>query len=299
MEDDDAGFVVNFERSEPGSNEKWFRLFYSTKRLLRTALLSKVIHADGTYKLTIQGFPVIVVGVSDLSKHFHLSGMAICTNEAAADYKFLFESLKIGIGLISTEEPKPKESVADASRAITIGFEENFGRDETTRVNCFAHLMMNVDKRKYHSSDNKLQIKNDIRKLRFAYNESIFKIGSDLLLKKWSADEPEFTMNFKNVYVENNSLWYAGAVSQAPLTNNCLEGFNRSLKLHQTHYQRMNLSVFKDSMLQFVRQRSTEYVADRPAYQCSIAIKNDLLLAVGWLGILGFRKIDGHRNHSK
>lgn len=88
-------------------------------------------------------------------------------------------------------------------------------------------------------------------------------------------------MNFKNVYVENNNLWYAGAVSQAPLTNNCLEGFNRSLKLHQTHYQRMNLSVFKDSMLKYVRQRSKEYVADRPAYQCSIVINENLLLA-GW-----------------
>lgn len=280
-ENDDAGFVVNFERSEPGSNEKWFRLFYSTKRLLRTTLLSKVIHVDGTYKLTIQGFPILVVGTSDLSKHFHVSGMAICTNETAADYKFVLESLKIGISLISTEEYEAKIIVADASRAITIAFEEVFGVTDTTRVNCFAHLMMNVEKRKYHSFDNMQQIKNDIRKLRFAYNESIFKVGSDLFLKKWLADEPEFTVNFKNVYVENNNLWYAGCVFQAPLTNNCLEGFNRSLKLHQTHYKRMNLSVFKDSMLLFVHQRSKEYVADRPAYQCSIVIKDNLLLA-GW-----------------
>lgn len=280
-EDDDVGFVINFERSKPGSNEKMFRIFYSTKRLLRTALLSKVIHADGTYKLTIQGFPVLVVGTSDLSKHFHLSGMAICTNETAGDYKFLFESLKIGIALVSSEVFVPKVLVADAARAITIGFEENFGGNGITRVNCFAHLMMNADKRKYHSSDNKLQIKNDIRKLRFAYSESIFKVGSDLFLKKWSTDEPEFTVNFKNVYIENNGVWYAGAVYQAPLTNNALEGFNRSLKLHQTHYKRMNLSVFKDSMLQFVRQRSKEYVDDRLAYQCSIVIEDELLLA-GW-----------------
>lgn len=78
-ENENAAFLVNFERSEPNSDQKWFRLFYSTKRLLRIATQSKVIHVDGTYKLTIQGFPVLVVGVSDFAKHFHLSGMSICS----------------------------------------------------------------------------------------------------------------------------------------------------------------------------------------------------------------------------
>lgn len=69
-ENEDAAFLVNFERSEPNSDQKLIRLFYSMKQLLRTALQSKVVHVDGTYKLTIQGFPVRVVGVSDYAKHF-------------------------------------------------------------------------------------------------------------------------------------------------------------------------------------------------------------------------------------
>lgn len=243
-ENDDTTFVVNFERSEAEADEKWFRIFYSTKRLLRITAQSKRVHADGTYKMTIQGFPVLVVGVSDLAKHFHLSGLAICYGETANDYKVLFQSLEIGIGLICHQKFGPEYLIGDFSQAITIGFEDTFG-SLFTRVYCFAHLMMNVDKRKYRSSDNKANIKNDIRKLRFSYNKRIFDIGCNLFLEKWKTLEPEFEMNFRNVYVENNQNWYAGVLFQAPLTNNCLEAFNRSFKLHQTHYKRQNLSVFK------------------------------------------------------
>lgn len=294
-ENDDTTFVVNFERSEAEADEKWFCIFYSTKRLLRITAQSKRVHADGTYKMTIQGFPVLVVGVSDLAKHFHLSGLAICYGETANDYKVLFQSLEIGIGLICHQKFGPEYLIGDFSQAITIGSEDTFG-SLFTRVYCFAHLMMNVDKRKYRSSDNKANIKNDIRKLRFSYNKRIFDIGCNLFLEKWKTLEPEFEMNFRNVYVENNQNWYAGVLFQAPLTNNCLEAFNRSFKLHQTHYKRQNLSVFKDSMLTFIHQRSLEYVNHRTPYQESLVIDDELLL-LGWQYASSQKSIPSERNN--
>lgn len=293
-ENDDETFIVNFERSEPESDEKWFRILYSTKRLLRIATQSNRVHADGTYKLTIQGFPVLVVGVSDLDKHFHLSGLAICYGETTDDYRFLFESLKIGIGLVCNENFDPDYVIGDAAAAITGGFVATFGT-LFQRVYCFAHLMMNVDKRKYRSSENKQQIKNDIRKLKFSYNKRIFDIGCKLFLEKWKILEPEFVMYFQNVYVEHNQNWYAGSVFQAPLTNNCLEAFNRSFKVHQTHYKRQNLSVFKDSMLTFVHQRSLEYVNYRAPYQESLVIEDDLLL-LGWQYASSQKTIPSEKN---
>lgn len=62
---------------------------------------------------------------------------------------------------------------------------------------------------------------------------------------------------------------------------NCLEGFNRLFKLHHTHYKRQNLSVFKDSMLDFVHQRSAEYIQDRPFFVDSCVVNNELLFT-GW-----------------
>lgn len=140
-EDDDEGFVVHFNRSDPKGNDKWFRIYYSTKRLLGTAALSNVIHADGTYKLIVQGYPVLVVGASDYAKHFHLSGLAICSSESTADYEFLFRSLKMGVELVTSNAFNPKIIIADAAPAITNGFNNVFGADGTVRINCYAHLL--------------------------------------------------------------------------------------------------------------------------------------------------------------
>lgn len=98
----------------------------------------------------------------------------------AADYSFIFRSLKSGVALVSEVAYEPPIVVADASTAITIAHNEVFGEVGTIRVNCFAHLMMNVEKKKFQSAENKLQIKNDIRKLRFAYNKPIFELGCEL-----------------------------------------------------------------------------------------------------------------------
>jgi hypothetical protein len=73
------------------------RLFLSTKRLLKLAKRAKVFQADATYKLIWQGFPVLIVGTSDMDNKFHPLGMAVCSNEEATDFSFIFESLQIGI----------------------------------------------------------------------------------------------------------------------------------------------------------------------------------------------------------
>jgi hypothetical protein len=57
------------------------RFFVSTRRLLTTAPTSVNIHADATYKLFWQGFPILIDGTTDLDHHFHPFEMAVCTNE--------------------------------------------------------------------------------------------------------------------------------------------------------------------------------------------------------------------------
>ena len=99
----DTPFVVSYEviyDDEFGDDEDVnavvgpkFCFFISTKRLLTTASTSINIHADATYKLVWQGFPVLIVGTTDLDCHFHPFGMAVCANEETQDFKFVFQSL--------------------------------------------------------------------------------------------------------------------------------------------------------------------------------------------------------------
>jgi hypothetical protein len=67
----------------------------------------KKIHADATYKLLWQGFPVLIVGTTDLDRHFHSFGMAVCSNETTQDFRFVFRGLQEGVQKLNLEEINP------------------------------------------------------------------------------------------------------------------------------------------------------------------------------------------------
>ena len=58
------------------------------------------IVADATYKIIIEGFPVLTVGTTDKDRHFIPFGCVVSTGEAENDFKFLFDSLKEGLKMI-------------------------------------------------------------------------------------------------------------------------------------------------------------------------------------------------------
>jgi hypothetical protein len=72
-----------------------FLFFVSTKRLIRIASTSKKIHADATYKLVWQGFPVFIVGTTDLDRQFHSFGIAVCSNEKSKISHLFFVLFKM------------------------------------------------------------------------------------------------------------------------------------------------------------------------------------------------------------
>jgi hypothetical protein len=70
--DPDAFVVANvIEYNEP----TFFRFFVSSKTLLALARNVKHIHADATYKLVWQGFPVLVFGSTNRNRQFHCFGI--------------------------------------------------------------------------------------------------------------------------------------------------------------------------------------------------------------------------------
>lgn len=62
-------YVVNVNDNSP--EESKIRFVVSTKRLLRNAIGCHHVHADATYKLVWQGFPVLVLGTTDNDRKFH------------------------------------------------------------------------------------------------------------------------------------------------------------------------------------------------------------------------------------
>jgi hypothetical protein len=126
--------------------ERQFRLFFTTKRLIRIASIAILAHTDATYKLIWQGFPVLIVGTSDAYKRFHPIGLAVCTNERAADFQFLFEAVCFCLTDLGLPKPTSFDLVADAADAITNGFKAVFG-DNFNRIMCWFHVEEAVKKR--------------------------------------------------------------------------------------------------------------------------------------------------------
>lgn len=278
-ENEDDPFVVNFSCSPPRTpnEEKYFRIFVSTKRLLKHATESKILHADGTYKVVVQGFPILPVGISDQDKHFHLCGIAITSSESANDFEFLFDSLQHGVAKATNSDLKPEKLVADLAIPITNGFDRSFEIDYT-RIYCFAHVMMNVEKFNFNDIANKEPIKNDLRTLQLMSNKQWFDIGWKLFARKWKEDEPEFVDYFEKVYIKMNYNWYEGCADRTPKTNNCLETFNRLMKQQQTMHLRKPLNQFLPQALMIVRERSKAYILDKAPPTKQVTISDQLKL---------------------
>lgn len=218
------------------------------------------------------------MGISDADKHFHLSGLAITSGETTADYKFLFDSLQLGVKAVTNEDLKVDKLIADMAKAITEGFVQSFGSTQFTRIHCFAHVMTNVEKQKFNTSDNKEAIKADIRKLQLVHSKDLFELGWKFLAGKWKEKEAAFIDYFEKVYIADSCNWYEGVADKIPKTNNCLEVFHRLLKQQQLNYTRKPLDQFIPLALTIVRQRSTAYIQDKKPPTKTVTIDNGLKL---------------------
>lgn len=156
---------------QPGQVEnQWFRFFISTPRLLKMSAKAETLHADGTYKLIIQGYPVIIVGSSDMARKFHMIGMAVCMSETADDYEFIFNAVIHGVSRITGEEIRPKRLVTDAAHAIQNGFNRAFAGEDCQIIMCWFHVMFNIKNRRLQNEQDREVILNDIRKLQLSYS---------------------------------------------------------------------------------------------------------------------------------
>ncbi len=234
--------------------EESFRFFVTTRRLLSIATEASFIHADSTYKLIWNGFPVLICGTSDKNKVFHPFGLSVCTKEKEHDYQFMFECLQVG--LEATNQPTLKRDgsialIADAADAITNGFKAVFAKNaDFLRVMCWFHVRKAVENCLAMLAEKSLQDKilMDVKILQLATSPEQFNAASKLFLEKYS-DNPnpnikQFLEYFKKEWLLKHPGWYEGYLEGCPSTNNGLESINGTLKKESTFRTRVSLSVF-------------------------------------------------------
>jgi len=259
--DENKAFVVSYkilyegediEDDEDDVRERIFRLFLSSVRLLNIASVASHINADATYKLIWQGFPVLVIGTTDLNKAFHPFGLAICSNEQTKDFEFIFNAVQIGMEKINKNPLQPKALVSDAADAIKNGFRNVFG-NSYNQIMCWAHMKRKIENRisQVNDKDTAKEMLQDIEILQVCSSSSLFELGITLFMKKWKFDKKEknqsildFLQYFDDEWVKSNSGWYEGIQLYTPSTNNALESTNRTIKDDGTFRERHVLSRF-------------------------------------------------------
>lgn len=252
-------FVLSYEIF----SESEFRFVVTTKQLLKLAIGSQMIHADATYKLIWQGFPVFVVGKTDLHRAFHPFGIGVCTTETAKDFEFIFTAIKEGVSKIFSETFQPKYLISDAAKAIHNGGKKVFG-DDLFIIMCAFHMYKNVrEKLPSFIRDNlkQSQFLNDLQKLQLAKTDKAFDVAVGLFMDKWRAESAELTQYFRMEWVDQNRFWYEGFAKLMPSTNNALESFNRLIKDEQTLRERMDLGKFRMALYKMTKEWSIKYIS--------------------------------------
>lgn len=177
----DDAFVVDWSFNKEDLS---FAFVVSTKRFLKNTSGQSNLSADGTYKITWQGFPLIVVGTIDREKHFHVTAIVVTSNEREREYEFVFRTIKSGIERETKEIFMPRILLSDYAGAIRNGFFAVFGPSQN--VICCVHLFRKLRERSgFSNKENKHQIKNDVFVLQSTPDAETFDHAVLLFLEKW------------------------------------------------------------------------------------------------------------------
>lgn len=255
-EDQTEPFILSYEINDEDETAPKFKFFVTTKILMQSAIGAKNVHSDATYKIVWEGYPILIVGTSDMHKKFHPFGVAVCTNETTADFEFVFKSLKTGLKDNFDVDFQPEYLISDAAKSIHKGFRNIFG-DDSKVIMCWYHMKTALTKRMESMIKNQAQRMAfivDINKLQVAKTREIFDTAANLFVKKWSPVSKELMTYFQSEWLSKNRNWYEAYARRTPSTNNCIESFNNVVKTAHTHRERLALSEFRRVLFDMIRQ---------------------------------------------
>ena len=255
--DPDTAFVTDhFLTVEEGLQARGtFGVVITTPRLIQalgeeTLGKNGCLHIDATYKLMWQGFPVLVVAVSDRDRKTIPIAISINTKEDGNAFTFLLKALQQAVEKVAGHKYCPSLVMADAAPAITVAVRRVFG-PTCKRGMCWAHTIRNVDKEIDRIPNKEYQdiLREDIRLLQLAPAQADFQQATTLWYNWLSGREDllQFRDYFWQQWMGDLNGWYEGFSSIHPSTNNGLEAINKVLKDSYTLRDRLPLPRFLDT----------------------------------------------------
>jgi hypothetical protein len=157
-EDDNAPLTFTSQSDENGNglvgkgiDASPFIVEVATRNLLRRLerpSASFVLHIDATYKLSQVGYPVLVVGISDCCRTFHLIAFCIVSQTTELVYASALASLSRIYATVTGRAIQLTYVMGDANDAQFNALQTAFGSTSSFNfLMCFFHVLLNVNKR--------------------------------------------------------------------------------------------------------------------------------------------------------
>uniref|UniRef100_H3GH81 MULE transposase domain-containing protein n=1 Tax=Phytophthora ramorum TaxID=164328 RepID=H3GH81_PHYRM len=241
-----------------GSEAKPFVVGISTKKLLRQAdrdPSSFVLHIDATYKLTQVGYPVVVVGVSDRARRFHLLAIFIVSQQKEPQFTEVL-SLLAQIFLTVTGKPlRVRWAMGDADAAQWNALQDVCGGDDTFRfLVFFFHVAKKIyEKTRVLDAGVASMVLRHLHELHFARSEAEFRQQLEEVQEEW-LKLPELTsfVSYFNTVWLNEMMWRWQCYhtpSGFAATNNPVETYNASIKRDVTLRRKLKVGALLDRLL--------------------------------------------------
>jgi len=96
------------------------RILISSTNVMKNLVNCRNLRIDATYKLVDLGYSIIVIGTSDVNRHFILIGLCIASSENAEIYAWMMQILRIECQKLSIEFT-PANLIADSAPQIDYG----------------------------------------------------------------------------------------------------------------------------------------------------------------------------------
>eukprot|EP00644_Phytophthora_capsici_P010694 jgi/Phyca11/104497/e_gw1.9.729.1 len=226
-----------------GSDRKPFLVGISTKALMLRLMVppeSFILHLDSTYKTNRMDYPVLVVGVSDRSRRFHLVAMFIMSQETEPIFRSALLSLRRLYFWMTDKHLTVQYAMADGDRAQFNALSSVFGENPRfCFLMCFFHVMKHIQERvKMLSSDSQARVLTELYDLHFARDQAHYMGMLRAVLHRWMTEATltAFAQYFYSQWVVGPfGKWQRFATpSGFASTNNPAETFNALLKRDYT-----------------------------------------------------------------
>ncbi|POM78172.1 LOW QUALITY PROTEIN: Hypothetical protein PHPALM_4328 [Phytophthora palmivora] len=189
---------------------------------------SFILHIDATFRLNQVNYPVLVIGISDRARRFHLIAMRVFTAVSGNTLRVYYV-------------------MGDADDGRFNGVQNIIGRDnEYVYLMCFFYVLKNVNER-LRGMDAKTAcgIRKDIYDLHFTANLVNFVRKFRTVWEQWQGIQAtkEFAQYFKKCRLQEN-LSGGSSPSAYATTNNPAEQFNRLLKRDYTLRTKLKMGCY-------------------------------------------------------